>query len=249
MGETDQALENSAADGNAGDPSLDNLQGGNDDDDRGATPDTPTLEQQLQKERSSRGREVATLRTELSAMRQTIDSLNSRLSTDVPSSDSDEPPVKYITTPEELETYNAWKAAKDGKKRQAYAIDYVRHVRGLSHINPELHVEIEKELLDSETQFGTFTAFKDSSHDALMNYRIAESTVLKRKLAEARGGKPPVRGGGGNPATGITVVTGGAAPAVKQVELDEYAKKFVSSMGEKPDADWVQKSVQREDLS
>lgn len=210
------------------------------------TPDDLGL--QLQRERSSRGREVSSLKSEIARMREDIERLSTRTINQVPSSDGDEPPVKYITTPAELEAYNTWKATKSEKKRREYAIEYVHTAKNLKYMNPEFHDEIEKELLYSDTKFGSVSNFQNPSQDAEVNYRLAESTIIKRKLAEVTAGKPSVKGGN-NPATGITATSQNATSSKKVIELDPYAKKFMDSIGEKADAKWVQDSVQREDLS
>jgi hypothetical protein len=230
-----QTSDNSSATGNEGDSPSD------------GTGSQDSLELQLQKERSSRGREVSSLKSELAEMKKSLDMLVSQTSRPTPpKSGGEEPPVKFITTPEELETYNTWKASKDVEKKRQYAVEYVHTAKGLKYLNPELHDEIEKELLYSDTKFDSMSNFSNPSKDAEINYRIAESNVVKRKLAEAIAGKPTK--GGNNPATGITATSTNVASPKKKVELDEYAKKFLDAMGEKDDADWVQKSVQREDF-
>jgi hypothetical protein len=211
--------------------------------------DEGDLAKQLQRERSSRGREVSSLKTELARMKENIDMLTSQLSRPVPSTDGDESPVKYITTPQELEQHLAWKATQTEKKRREYAVQYVHSAKGLRYLNPELHDEIEKELLYSDTKYNSVTGFADPAKDSEYNYRIAESNILKKKLAEVSTGKPIVRGTGNNPPTGITATsTNVASSGKKKVELDGYAKKFIDSIGEKGDSDWVQTSVQRDDL-
>ena len=80
----------------------------------------------------------------------------------------------------------------------------------------------------------------------MVNYRIAESTVLKNKIAEAKGGTPFKGKTGG--ATGTTVQSDGDATKGKVVELDEYAKKFIEASGSKADDKWVQDSIQRTDI-
>jgi len=239
-----QGLSSSAAGGNADDDSL-GQSGGNAEDNQGAAGDSETPEQVLQKERSRFGREKSQLSKRIEELEGTLGRLSAVTSkVDL----SDKPPVEYITTPEDLEKYNAWKSTQDEKKRKAYANEYVGAVKRLSYLNPELHSDIESELLHSSTNYPSPSRLSDATYDAQMNYRMAEATVLKRQLAAFKAGKPLVKGGAGNPATGITATSTNVKSGKKIVELDEVSKKFVAAMGEKEDSDFVQDSVQRQDL-
>jgi hypothetical protein len=240
----DDGLDSGAASGNADDSSQHNSSGA--DDKQGASDEKETPEQLLQRERSRHGRELASLKDSIATLQQTVASITNQTRASLPA--DDESPVKFITTPEELETYNAWKEKKMSAERKNYAREYVASVKSSSYLNPEFHAEIETELLDSTTQFGSHSNFKDAVYDAQTNYRIAESNVLKRKLAEAKGITPPSTRGGQNPPTGVTVSSSDIAGSGKKVTLDEDAKRFLKGMGDDEDADWVKKSLSRKDL-
>jgi hypothetical protein len=229
-----------AGNGNAGDTAL-GSQGGDDKGDK-----VQTLEKELQKERSNRGREVSSLKQELQDLKQTIESLSANLSRTTPiHSDDDKPPIDYITTPEEHEIYDKWKADREAKRRKEYVNAYVRTAKSLSHINPELHSEIENELLNSTTKYDSYTNFQNAAQDAEINYRIAESIVLKKKLADVNTTNFKSQTGR---STGTTTGSDNKGTAKKAVELDEYSKRFLDAVGEKHDAEWVIDSANRTDL-
>ena len=246
MIEGNEGLPNSAANGNASDGSLSGTSSGSADGNQGATNDNPTPEQLLQKERTRFGREKSELQRKIDDLEGRISAITATSANSVPI--SDEPPVQYISTPEELEKYNEWKNARDEKKRKAYAIQYVGAVKVLNYINPELHAEIENELLYSNTRYSSPSKFADPTEDALANYSKAEAAVLKRKLVEMKNRSGVIRGGTGQ-ATGVTATSDNAGGTGKKiVALDEDAKKFVKAMGLAEDSDEVQNSVQRQDL-
>jgi hypothetical protein len=244
--------DSAAKKGNADDSSLWNTSADDKGTDGASTEDKNlTPEQLVQKERSRHGREISSLKDQVSDLKRSIESLASDLTSrqthSLPVEDDEKPPVEFVTTPDELEKYNAWKERKVAKQRENYTRDYVRAVKSLSYMNPEFHNEIEKELLASDTRYNSHSGFIKPSYDAEANYNIAEAKILKRKLKEAKG-EVTVTRGDNSLATGVTVTSTNATTGKKKVELDEDAKKFLRGMGEKEDAEWVQDSVSRSDM-
>ena len=204
-----------------------------------------------QKERSTLGRRFTKAEQEINELRETVARLNARLM-EAPSQNaamnqpvSEKPPVDYITTPEDLEAYEAWKEAKAERQRNEYSNKYIHSIRTMSYINPDLHTEIEAELLTNVNDYPTYSKNADPVSDARTNYYKAESKIAKQKLAEVQVPRPNVRGGDNAP-TGVSGTGRMTAPSKPIVKLDEFASKFVKSLGESESADWVQKAVSRD---
>ena len=201
---------------------------------------------EAQRERSGLGRKVASMEREFAGMRDTLSKIDSYLQnqysqppTSVPS--EERPPVEFITTPEDVERVIDWRDKRNRRMQDTFAQRYISSVKGLNYVNPDMHTEIEKELLTNVGEYPTYSNFKDPIGDAHQNYLKAENKLLKAKLSGAVT-RPNVRGGA-TQATGVTASTRVSAPPESSVKLDEYSSKFLSALGEKADADWVKESL------
>jgi len=118
-------------------------------------------------------------------------------------------------------------------------MDLVRKPR--ADVDEELHKEVVNELLD--TNFRNYKKISgDPTYDANTNYDLAVATVLKR----ARSGKkaaPNVRGDRENAPLGLSSTSRNTVEPVKKIEPDEFARKFIRSIGAKEDDEWVQESL------
>ena len=203
------------------------------------------------KERSRLGRRFTKFEQEIEGLKQTIGNLTNTLNQRPdPYADraihqpmEDKPPVEYITTPEDLEKYEAWRSQRAEQQRSQYANKYVHGIKSMTYMS-DMHSEIENELLTNVGEYPTYSKFSDPMGDAQKNYMKAENKLLKQKLVGAQAPKPNVRGGSNTPA-GVSATTRINAPTKSPTKLDEYASKFVRSLGESEDSDWVQKSVSR----
>lgn len=203
-----------------------------------------------QKERSRLGRRFTKTEQEMAGLKAQLDRMTAMLeASHAPSAMnqpvSDVPPVDYITTPEDLEKYEAWKANKLERQRNQYANQYVHSIKTMSYMSPEMHAEIEAELLTNVNEYPTYSKHLDPASDARTNYLKAENKILKQKVTGNQVPPPNVRGGANAP-TGMSGTSRVNTPAKPTVKLDEFASKFLKSLGESEDADWVQKSVARE---
>jgi hypothetical protein len=211
---------------------------------------TETAEQLEHKERSKLGRRISSFEQEIDGLKQTIAQLSSNLMRPDPYSQNavgaavDAPPVEYISTPEDLEKYEAWRNAKQERQRNAYANNYIHSIKTMTYVNPELHSEIENELLTNVNAYPTYSNYSNPAGDAQQNYLKAENKLLKQRLVSSQTPKPNVRGGAPAP-TGVSATTRMNTATKPSVKLDDYASKFIKSLGESEDADWVQKSVAR----
>lgn len=215
------------------------------------TEQTETAEQLEHKERSKLGRRISSFEQEIDGLKQTIAQLSSNLmqrpdpySQRAVGAVEDAPPVEYISTPDDLEKYEAWRAAKTERQRNAYANNYIQTIKTMTYVNPELHTDIENELLTNVNAYPTYSNYANPAGDAQQNYLKAENKLLKQRLVSSQAPKPNVRGGAPAP-TGVSATTRMNTVAKPTVKLDDYASKFIKSLGESEDADWVQKSVAR----
>jgi len=200
------------------------------------------------KERSRLGRRFTKFEQEIDGLKQTISQLNTVLSQRqdpyveraMSQPLEEKPPVEYITTPDDLEKYEAWREDQVARKRNAYANRYVHSIKNLTYMSPDMHTEIEQELLTNVGEYPTYSKFSDPAGDAQKNYMKAENKLLKQRLGAKP--QPNVRGGQSAP-TGVSANTRINAPLRAPIKLDEYASKFVKHLGEAEDSEWVQTSV------
>jgi hypothetical protein len=162
----------------------------------------------------------------------------------------DEPIYTAKDVEKYMEKREAEKARKDSEQRLKYGQDYIRAIKDFrisnpDIYNPDLHMEIEKELTDMAQEnwrsYKTHSNFADATKDAAINYAKAEANIVKRNV-----GVPNVRGGVTG-ATGLTTATRETASSVPKVELDEYSKKFLNAVEANEDTDWVKESLGRND--
>lgn len=202
------------------------------------------------KERSNLGRRFTKAEQEINELKSQLARMSERLmTTNAPSAMNqpveETPPVDYITTPEDLEKYEAWKANKLERQRNQYANAYVHSIKTMSYMNPELHTDIENELLTNVNDYPTYSKHLDPASDARANYLKAENKILKQKLTGNQVPPPNVKGGANAP-TGLSGTSRVNTPTKPVVKLDEFSSKFLKSLGESEDADWVQKAVARD---
>lgn len=148
-----------------------------------------------------------------------------------------------ILTVGEFEKYERTKREKAERQQASYKSQYIQTIKTLG-TDPELHSEIEKEMLTNVADYPTHTGHMNPAHDARVNYRLARAAVIEKKYAVP---KPNVRGGT-NAATGVTATTRTQSPPKQVVKLDEATSKFAKAMGLAEDSDFVQQSVTRTDL-
>lgn len=213
-----------------------------------ASPETdPGVEEPVDnKERSRLGRRFTQLETEFKQQRETLARMEQMLASPhaLPSAPpEDEFDSDKILTVGEFEKYEQRKREKAERQQAEYRSVYIQTIKSLS-TDPEMHSEIEKELLTNVAEYPTHTGHKNPMHDARVNYRLARAAVIEKKFAVT---KPNVRGGN-NAATGVTATTRTQAAPKKIVKLDEVTAKFARAMGHSEDSDFVQKSVTRDDL-
>lgn len=204
-------------------------------------------------ERSALGRRVSRMETQMS---QTLESINTLLETlngrgaagagspDV----RDEDVPEYINTREDLEKFLN---AREGKKQKAeseYGRGYFKSVMGMESTNPDMHDEIVKELFEDHPSL-YLRETGNPTRDAAINYRLAETAVLKRKLRDKRSGDPPpphVKGGTAGVPTGMNVGDRHSpSPNDELPALDEFSAKYLKSIGAKPDDAWVKESLKK----
>lgn len=215
-----------------------------------------------QKERSRLGRRFKRIEEDFNSVKQTISRLEQLLAqreepargsgydpfiTQKPFSPpaADDGPPEYITTPQDLERYNAWKQRREMEAQQAYVSGYLKRIAtfGATEQDKELHAEVERELKTNVHKYLRHTG--NPYHDADINYRIAKAEVLAQRYENLKS-KPNVKGDRSMPPTGVTATAGRSEPPPPpKVELDEYARKFIDRMGASVDDEWVQASLKR----
>ena len=209
-----------------------------------ASPDEPVDN----KERSRLGRRFTQLETEFQSQKETLARMESMLATShalpVPSSEpEDEFDSDKILTVGEFEKYERTKRERAERQQIAYRNSYIQTIKSLN-TDPEMHAEIEQELLTNVAEYPTHTAHANPVHDARVNYRLARAAIIEKKYAVP---KPNVRGGTHAP-TGVTATTRTTTAPKEVVKLDEATSKFAKAMGLEEDSDFVQQSVKRTDL-
>ena len=210
-----------------------------------------------QKERSRLGRRLSKFEQEFSELKtkmSVLDKLDSFMSQQQQAQYrqpdpqrtvvEDEQLPEFITTPEDFEKYQMIRQRKQDRQNQLYTSNYVGSIRQMSYINPEMHSEIEKELMTNVKLYMKHT--NDPLQDANINYRIAEANVLKKRMMDSTP-RPNIKGGTTVP-TGVTSTTRMAAPPKVVDKLDDYAAKFIKAIGASEDDDWVQQSIKRKDI-
>lgn len=198
------------------------------------------------KERSRLGRRFTQLESEFQQQREILARMESMLASPhaLPSAPpEDEYDSDKILTVGEFEKYERTKREKAERQQVAYRSSYIQTIKSLS-TDPELHSEIEKEMLTNVAEYPTHTGHQNPVHDARVNYRLARAAVIEKKYAVP---KPNVRGGNNAP-TGVTATTRTQAAPRKTVKLDETTSKFARAMGLDEDSEFVQQSVTRTDL-
>jgi hypothetical protein len=136
---------------------------------------------------------------------------------------------------------NREQAAAD-KAKTDYIDKYMELVRkSRTDVDEELHKAVVNELL--ETNFRNYKKISgDPTYDANTNYDLAVATITKRERAGKRVA-PNVRGDRENAPLGLSSTSRNAVEPVKKIEPDEFAKKFIRSIGAKEDDEWVQESL------
>lgn len=198
------------------------------------------------KERSRLGRRFTQLESEFQQQRDTLARMEAMLAS--PHALPAAPPEEEydsdkILTVGEFEKYERTKREKEERRQITYRNSYIQTIKNLS-TDPDMHAEIEKEILTNVADYPTHTGHQNPVHDARVNYRLARAAVIEKKYAVP---KPNVRGGT-NAATGVTATTRTTSSPKQVVKLDETTSKFAKAMGLAEDSDFVQQSVTRTDL-
>uniref|UniRef100_A0A6M3JVU0 Uncharacterized protein n=1 Tax=viral metagenome TaxID=1070528 RepID=A0A6M3JVU0_9ZZZZ len=211
-----------------------------------ASPEPDVDEPVDNKERSRLGRRFTQLESEFGGIKDTLTRMEQMLATPhaLPSVlPEDEYDSDKILTVGEFEKYERTKREKSERQQAMYRNTYVQTIKSLGD-DPDMHAEIEKELLTNVAEYPTHTGHQSPAHDAKVNYRLARAAVIEKKFSVP---KPNVRGGT-NAATGVTATTRTQSPPKQVVKLDEATSKFAKAMGLAEDSDFVQQSVTRTDL-
>jgi hypothetical protein len=196
------------------------------------------------------GRRVKQMEELLSGFSEKFDTFLSKLDetprrASAPQSVEDEDVPEHIReTVDYIEKRRSKREQQEFDRRQKYATAYLKAVRGTKEedVDEELHNEVVKEL--TETNYQSYLAHtNDPLQDAKINYDLGLATILKRQRAGKKAA-PNVRGDRANAPTDISSGTHMSGPPPKRVELDEFSKKYLASLGAKEDDEWVVKSLQ-----
>ena len=162
-------------------------------------------------------------------------------------------PVSFSDPPDdtpdyvrETVTYLEKKQAKERELNRAYEDAYVKAINaGVDDdVDADLHKEIVKELLD--TNFNSYMRVtRHPEQDANINYRLAMASILKNRR-KVQTSAPNVRGDNPTAPTDVSSRSSTTGPAPKKIVLDEFAQKFVKSIGASEDDEWVQTAVGRQ---
>jgi hypothetical protein len=211
----------------------------------GDTPPQPETDSPSdQQERSRLGRRFTKFEQEMADLKSQLSTVVSTLTMTQRAMQPAEKEVlpEYVTTPQDVDMVIEAREKKLARQRDQYATGYIHAVGSLRHLNPDLHTEIENELLTNVGEYPTYSKHQDPVSDARVNYMKAENKLLKSRLNTAP--KPNVRGGNNAP-TGLSGGDRVVNPPKPTIELDPYAKSFLKSLGEDASADWVQNSLGR----
>jgi len=189
------------------------------------------------------GRKVKYLEDSLTTVLNKFDTLMSRFEErgqpGVPAPAHEEP-GQVPTYVRETVEYLSKQQKVEQEQQRKYADGYIAAVRkGEDDIDDDVHAAVEQELL--ETNFRLYEKHTgDPVRDARLNYNIALAKILKQRTSK---GKPNVKGDQETSPTKLSSNSSNAEPAVKLVEPDEHAAKFIRAMGAKIDDPWVQESL------
>jgi hypothetical protein len=199
------------------------------------------------REPSALGRKVKVLEDSIGDVRSAMSRIESLLADRVYAPQSlseqavseldDETPVY---TAKDVLTVLKAEERKEQERRSKYAGRYLATVD--SQID-DMHDEVKRELLENKHLYPTYSDYTNPSADALANYYLAKSNILQGKVS---GSAPNVRGKINRP-MGVAATTRQTETHKAPKPLDEVSLKFIKALGEQPDAEWVQKSVSRED--
>jgi hypothetical protein len=155
----------------------------------------------------------------------------------------DDPELRRLE--ERLERRRMEKEQKQLSMSQRYVQDYLRVVnRGSGgDVDEELHEAVVKEL--TEVNPGSYPKHTgDAGRDGKINYELALAKLLRQQRVAAKN-RPNVQGDKRNAPLDLSSTSRLGDVPVKKIELDEFAKKFVRSLGLAEDDPWVQESLQK----
>jgi hypothetical protein len=132
--------------------------------------------------------------------------------------------------------------SREQKATQDYFDKYTSTVKkSREDIDEELHKEVVNELL--EANFRNYKKISgDPTYDAQTNYDLAVASILK-KQRRGQATRPNVRGDQETSPRGLSSSSTNSIVPPKKVEPDEFAKKFLHSIGAKDEDEWVQESL------
>jgi len=197
---------------------------------------------------SKLGRKVSKMEEKMDGFLTRFDSFLAKMETrDDNRSDSfDTAPDETPDYVKETVTYLKKEQAKERELNRQYEDLYVKAINaGVDDdVDEDLHKEIVKELLD--TNFGSYVRVtRHPEQDANINYRLAMGSILKNRR-KVQSGAPNVRGANPTAPTDVSSRSSMTSPAPKKVALDEFAQKFIKSIGASEDDEWVQAAVSRQ---
>lgn len=191
---------------------------------------TETPEQLEQKERSNLGRKVKKLEETLVEMNEALQELRTqRQIQNTTQTQSDLP--EYVSTPDDVERILTSREKRQKDERDRYQVSYSKTFRDVGREDPELYEEVFNEM------YSNFNIVRtgDASIDAELNYAKAKASVLSKKTSQPKA-KPNIKGSNQTASTNLSVDSRAEENSASDVQLDDFAKEFVSKTGMKTDS-------------
>lgn len=190
-----------------------------------------------QAERTRLGRRVKRTEETLNTILSRLDSVLEQTRSRHDPEPSEEMPEVITTAEDVLKVVNAYQKRTNQKEHDnqlRYESDYIKTTKSLASTNPDLHDEIVDEIMAPDSPFNRKIT-GDAVADARINYSEAKAALLAKKTAMPKQTRPNVRGDKvAN--TSLSVETKTTDKVSAPIELDEFAKDFVSKIGMKDDS-------------
>ena len=188
-----------------------------------------TAEQVEHDERSNLGRKVKKLEETLVEMNEALQELRSSKQTaSAPQADLPE----YISTPDDVEKYLTVRERKQKEEQVQYQGVYAKTFRSVGKEDPDIYEEVFNEM------FEHFNVVRTGSPeiDAELNYAKAKASVLSKKSATPAKARANVKGGKTEVSTNLSVESRADDTPVADIQLDDFAKEFVTKTGMKQES-------------
>lgn len=152
-------------------------------------------------------------------------------------------PEHVRETVELVERRRATREQQERVNKQQYSETYLKAAKGIHNddVDEDLHREVLKELTEVNYQ-SYMMVTGNPQQDAKINYGLALANTLNRQRLGKKTA-PNVRGDRNTAPTDISSGSHMSPPSRKPVELDEFSRKYLGSLGAKEDDEWVQKSL------